>query len=159
MTTEAVKTAWITKIANNSQIQAITKNFYTFDITAVLNSKTEIAYLYDNENKINFVKLVISRRALDTEARATATTASLYEYDVEFTYYLEKDISDTEWNAGKLTSTIELIDVLVRTELGSKWNNTVRYWSMSGILSPRIVELDNKSVWQGGYSYLAKSYE
>ena len=159
MTGAAVRAAWVTSIANNSQIIAITPNFYDYDITAAINSKTELRKLYDNNNKINFFKLIVSRQSKDAEVRATSSTSSLYEYDLEIVYYLEKDISETSWNANIASDRIELVDQLVRSQLGKRWSNTVNFWQMSGFLSTRLIDLDGKAVWQVGYSYAASSYE
>jgi len=154
MSSATIRTAWNTGVFQHATITAITTKIYQYDVTAAVRSKPEAELFYYNQ-KVNFFKQTVVRQARNNSLRGNNSLATRYEYDIEVSYYLERDFAATAANYNLAIDRIETMDDLVRTQLGKTWSSTVSHWEVSGILSPQLIQLDGRDVWQAGYSYTA----
>jgi len=154
MGSSAIVSAWNTAVFQHATIQAITTKTYQFDVSATIRSTPEFELFFYNQ-QVNFFQQTVTRLSKNDEIRGTGASASRYEYDVEVSYFLERDISQTDDNYNTAINRIEILDNLVRAQLGSTWSSTVDYWTVSGILKPQLITLEDRDVWRCGYSYLA----
>lgn len=154
MSSSDIRSAWNTGIFQDATILSITNKAAQYDITASVKSGVEVLGLYYQE-RINFFKQVVTRVAKNNLIRGNNPVAARYEYEVEVTYNLEKDIAQADQNYNTAIDRLEVLDDLVRTNLGATWSNTVDYWEVTGILKPQLTLLDEREVWVCGYSYLA----
>lgn len=154
MTTSAqIETAWKENIFDHATIQAITGNAYPYDITANLKSTKEALLMFEDA-QINFFKYTIQRTREQGELRG-AQSGSRFKYIVEVFYYREKDVSESDQHHNTVRDNLETLDGLVLSSLGKTWDSTVDHWEMTGNQVPKLVELDDREVWFGGYQYTA----
>ena len=153
-TSAAIRSAWNTGVWTNATVTALTTKIYAYDLIASLKSKPEATLMYYNQ-AINFFTYLVTRSRITQEVRGASTNVSRYEYEVAVFYHLQKDLTDSAQNYNNVIDRLETVDGIVLSGLGATWSNTVNYYEMSGTLAPRLIELDDREVWQGGYTYKA----
>lgn len=152
-TSSVVRAAWKTAIFDSATIQAITDKCHDYDILANIASMPEDSRMYYG-GKINFFTYLTTRKAENGSLRGTNTIASRFSFRVKTSYYIEKDISESDQNYNSAIDNLELLDNLVRSALGKTWSSTVDYWEIEELKEPSLLQLDDREVWQIGYNYL-----
>lgn len=141
-----VRTAWSNKIWTDLTVIGITDRIFLYDVIA--DSTFDAAKLYYDQ-QINFFTCLVQRAH---EARIMHST--LYQYLVTVTYYKQQtDVEDSTYN--DVQDTIEIVDGLVITSLGTTWDSTVDYYTGSNAKSIDLTTIDGKKCWRGGYTYTA----
>ena len=110
--------------------------------------------MYYNQ-AINFFTYLVNRTRVTQEIRGASSSVQRYEFDVTVNYYLQKDLTDSAQNYNNVIDRLETVDGIVISGLGATWSSTVNHYEMSGILTPTLIELDDREVWRGGYQYKA----
>lgn len=153
-TSAQIRSAWNSGVWTNGTVTALTTKIYAYDLVASLKSKPEAVSMYYNQS-INFFTYLVNRTRVTQEIRGANTSVQRYEYDVTVNYYLQKDLTDSAQNYNNVIDRLETVDGIVISGLGATWSSTVNYYEMSGILTPTLIELDDREVWRGGYQYRA----
>ena len=151
-TSAAVLSAWQTAIFAHASIKAETPHVFAYDITADIASMGEFtAGIHDQIQ--NFFTLLTYRETVDDNLRASNTSASRFVHTVEVDYYLEKKLSESDLNYNEAIRVIELLDDLVRSELGKTWGGTVNFYKLSALRRPQLVDIAGRKVWRVGHTY------
>src|SRR5690606_14137076 len=108
-------------------------------------------FYYNQE--INFFTYLVMRTRRQLDVAGGTSNATRFIHTVQLFYYLEKDISDTDYNYNSVIDRLETVDGLVISQLGKTWNSTVNYYEMTDARAPVLVEIDGKRVWRGQYTY------
>ena len=139
-----VRTAWQSAVFEHATVAAVTDKVYAYDVS--VESDLDAARLR-YEGTINFFLYKVTRLH---EPLAFGTTR--YTFTVQVEYYLQQtDASASTFNT--LVDRLEVVDDLVRSELGGTWGNTVDYYQ-GGRPSPvTSVRIDNLACWRGAYTY------
>lgn len=153
-TSSQIRSAWSSGVWSNATITAITTKIYSYDLVASIKSKPEAASMYYNQ-AINFFTYTVNRTRVSQEIKGASGSAQRYEFEVIVNYYLQKDLTDAAQNYNNVIDRLETVDGIVISGLAKTWASTVSYYEMSGILTPTLIELDDREVWRGGYSYKA----
>ena len=144
-----VRAAWSSKILNHSSVTAFTSRAFTYDVSQ--ENDFDIANLYHSPNvgspTVNFILCLVQRQQEPLVVQNTR-----YTYQVRLEYYLQQeDIGSSTYNT--VIDRLELMDDLVRTELGGMWNGTVDFYSGGVPSDITVVQIDKRSCWRGAYVY------
>ena len=155
MTTSAqVISAWQSAVFAHASIVAETPVLLTYDITADIASMSEFtAGMHGQQH--NFFTLLAYRETQAGSLRGSNTVVSRYTHTVEVDYYLEKKQSEESTNYNEAIRVIELLDDLVRSELGKDWSGVVDYYEFSALRRPQLVDISGRKVWRVGHTYTA----
>lgn len=145
-----VRSAWQTKVWDNSSVLEMTEKIYLYDVT--VDSSFNVANLYyappSQMPKINFFLCNINRRQ-----QPQIMGNILYTFQVSVQYYLQQeDVSSNTYNT--LIDRLETVDDLVRTSLTGTWNSTVDYYEGGTPQPVTVVTIDDKKCWRGEIIYL-----
>lgn len=149
-----IVSAWETAIFKHATVQAITRKYFTYDILADIDSMTEfVSGMSGQQHK--FFTLLVSRQLASGDLRGSNTTASRFTFAVDLAFYLEKDPADSSKNYNEAIRVIEVVDDLIRSELGKDWSATVNFWRVAQARRPELIDVSGKKVWRCGVSYEA----
>lgn len=153
MTTSAqVLAAWQSAIFSHADIQAETTKVLAYDIAADIANMTEFtAGIF--QQKHNFFQILCSRETVAGTLRGSNTAVSRFTHIVEVSYYIEKDPEDADQNYNEAIRVIELLDDLVRSELGKDWSGTVNYYEFTQLQRPQLIDIAGRKVWRVGHTY------
>jgi len=146
--------AWEAAIFAHDTVKGVTDKYFTFDITADIDSFSEFAAGMSGARH-KFFTLLASRQTVSDNLRGSNTTATRFIHTVDLDFFIEKNVEDVGRNYNEAIRVIEVVDDLVRSELGKKWSGTVDFWKVAQGRRPQLVELDGKKVWKCGYTYEA----
>ncbi len=143
-TTSEVVAAWDTLIWQHSDITNITPNIFNFDLIT-LSTKEYARLRY--EQIINAFFYTVNRAE-----RLRLMGQREQRFDIRISYYLQADIAGDKY--AEVNDRFETLDATVRSELGSKWANTVDYYrNQEGPVSIVTEQLENRPVYKATYSY------
>jgi hypothetical protein len=155
-TTAQIRTAWLT-VWQHATTQAITDKINFFDIAKNIKGTTE-RELIRSEQRINFFQCLYRPRETQlSEIRGSASSGK-YKHVVEVIYFLEKDLTDASFGENDAVDSLEAIDALILSSLGTSWTSTVSFYQVTGVITPEMTELDTKDVWRLGFQYTAFSH-
>lgn len=152
-TSEQIRAAWKAGVFDNALIAAETANRYAFDFAAEFANLTESTEIL-HEREVNFFQYLAHRTSQTGSIRGTNSPADRFTHTVIVDYFIERDLEDPSRNYNEAIRVIELLDDLVRSELGKNWSGTVDYYEQSEFRPPAIVDFDGKKVWRVGYTYV-----
>ena len=154
MTTSAqILAAWKAAVFDHADLQAETRRCFDYDAIADIGSLGEDSALRFNQ-RINFITYLTARRTETGSIRGTNTVVDRYTHQLDVDYYLEKNLSNASQNYNEAIRVIELVDDLVRSELGKTWGDTVDFYQFTDLRRPQLIDLDGKKVWRVGHSYI-----
>ena len=145
-TSAQVRDAWFQKVWSDESVLEFTERIFLYDVTA--DSEFDVELLHHNQ-QINFITCIVQR------AHESMMMGQVkYQYRVQVLYHLQQtDVEGSTFN--DVQDRIEIIDGLVISSLGSKWNNTVDYYTGSDARASELITVSGKRCWRGGYTYLA----
>jgi hypothetical protein len=150
MTTAAlVRAAWKTNVWDNAALTALTSRAHNFDLMEIAEVSNAHAALMYHGQQINFFQYRV------TKAREKQLSASriLYTISVHTQYFLEATTDTSGSNYNAVEDAIETLFTRVQAWSAS-WGSTVEYWvPQSEEPSLVLVELDDRPVWCGSYSF------
>lgn len=145
-TSAQVRDAWFQKVWSDESVLEFTERIFLYDVTA--DSEFDVELLHHNQ-QINFITCIVQRAH-----EAMIMNQVKYQYRVQVLYHLQQtDVEGSTFN--DVQDRIEIVDGLVISSLGSKWNNTVDYYTGSDARAPELITVSGKRCWRGGYTYLA----
>lgn len=153
-TSSAIRTAWQTKIFDHATVIDYTTQTFLYDVDQNIKAGVEVGDLYYLQ-QINFFKCLVFRSRITPVVGGGTSNVTRFVFDVELSYYLEKDLSDSGINYNNVIDRLEAVDSLVISQLGKTWDSTVDFAEMINAQGPQIITLDEKDVWRGTYTYRA----
>lgn len=145
MSTQAqVRAAWESKIWQHPDILTITPKIFAAEIK--VDSQKEAASLR-HENKVNCFSYVVRRYPSYQVGRV-----QMLAFQVDIRYLIWADTEKKNYN--KALDAIELVETLVRTELGYTWGGTVDHYTLQeGPAVMELIAIGGEPVHQVTYSF------
>lgn len=139
-----IETAWEDKVWTNSTITSYSRLIYAYAITE--DSEVEVEKLIE-KGAINFWQYTVR-----PEYEFRQTQLVLTRFNVDVSYFLEKDTKGEHW--AQVRNAFEDLFTLVTSDLGINWQATVDYWQpQSGPFEISEVNVADQKVWRGDYSF------
>lgn len=142
---------WNECVWDQTELLEFTKHFHAGDITEDLDATSDYKKA-KHCKEFNFVQFFIQRFP-DTSVGSCLS----YRYRVRVEYYLEDSIP----NQNKIQNFFEVLDNVIRAELGPRWKNCVDGYDIENNRWPEIRafgRIDNKLIRVGSFSYIAEAF-
>jgi hypothetical protein len=143
-----------TKIFNHATIQGITTKTFNYDID--ISTDKDLNNLKHNQ-RINFFSYQ-ALRSIDYEITSMNGNANDYgyRYEVQINYYLESENKSESFN--QVIDRMEIIENLIHSELGIRWDNTVEVFRQEGNSLPEIITIQDIECWKMTSLYVGLKY-
>jgi len=152
-TSAQILAAWKAAIFDHADVLAETRNAFDHDVLADVASISEDSRLRYAE-RINFITYITARETQTGSLRGNSGAVTRYTHTIEVDYHLIKSSADASQNYNEAIRVIELIDDLVRSQLGKDWDGTVDYYEFKELRRPQLIDIDGKKVWKVGHTYV-----
>jgi hypothetical protein len=131
-------------VFQDSQVQAITPKFYNYEI---LEDSNLDARKFRSGHEINFFIFLVTKSIIFKPFGCELET-----YNVEIKYYKEDDKAGNAQN--EIRDAFEVIHSRILDVIGRDWGDSVDYYQpASNLITLNTIQLDDRSVWLGRFSY------
>lgn len=149
-TSRDIAELWLEKVFSRHELRNYTNKIYPYDVTGTQVTMEDLSQLLYCD-RINFIQFLVQRFRKDDQLGCCGT----YQYQVQIEYYREDRGEDQRY----IQDVLELIDDLVETNLGARWDDTV---TSSGRQTtfPAFEpagEIENRIVYVGRFTYFAEA--
>lgn len=152
-TSAQVLAAWKAAIFDHADVRAETVNAFDYDALADVASISEDSGLRFNQ-QINFFTYLASRETQTGSLRGNSGAVTRFTHTLEVDYHIIKSTADASQNYNEAIRVIELLDDLVRSQLGKTWGGTVDFYEFKELRRPQLIDIGGKKVWKVGHTYI-----
>ena len=146
-----IRAEWLTSVFGHSSIQALTAKVY--DRPILTDSISEDALLRHQQDVNYFYFAALG--FVDDQLMVGSGGAFQYNFVVDVVYTVEDKPTNGAFN--KVNDGLELVQLLVESEMGSTWNGLVSdYRREKTIPSVSPIVINNCECWQGSQRYTAE---
>lgn len=151
-TTAEILAKWKASVFDSAEAQAITTIALDYDALSDIESLSELTALFSG-TQINCFVYTAYRMAETGSIRGTNSAADRFTHYIRVDYILEKISKDGAKNYNPTIDALEVVDDLVRSDLGKSWGGLVDFHRCTGFSQPTIIDIQGRKAWRAGYTY------